>query len=229
MTIRRACAALHFDRSTYHYQSRRTDPAFLKKRIKEICETHVRYGYRRVYYILRRDGWHVNLKKVIGFTGSWVSSSATRRPSGGLRRSCARTARRRFGRTMCGQWTSCTTTGDGSQAAHPDGGRHVPTAIARDRSAVQLPWRGRGHYTGTGMPEDRLSEDDQGGQWQRVYLSGHGSVGLPARCDPRLLPPWQAHRQCVHRGVQQQAAQRMPERALVPVAARCLRKAGGLA
>lgn len=64
MTIRRACSALQFDRSTYHYQSRRTDPAFLKKRIKEICETHVRYGYRRVYYILRRDGWHVNLKKV---------------------------------------------------------------------------------------------------------------------------------------------------------------------
>ena len=55
---------MRFDRSTYHYQSRRTDPAFLKKRIKEICETHVRYGYRRVYYILRRDGWHVNLKKV---------------------------------------------------------------------------------------------------------------------------------------------------------------------
>ena len=41
------------------YQSRRTDPAFLKKRIKEICETHVRYGYRRVFYILRRDGWAV--------------------------------------------------------------------------------------------------------------------------------------------------------------------------
>src|SRR5690606_36628189 len=64
VTIRRACAALHFDRSTYHYRSRRTDPAFLKKRIKEICETHVRYGYRRVYYILRRDGWVVNMKKV---------------------------------------------------------------------------------------------------------------------------------------------------------------------
>ena len=64
VTIRRACSALHFDRSTYHYQSRRTDPAFPKKRIKEICETHVRYGYRRVYYILRRDGWSVNMKKV---------------------------------------------------------------------------------------------------------------------------------------------------------------------
>ncbi|WP_430386356.1 IS3 family transposase [Blastomonas fulva] len=62
--IRRACSALHVDRSTYHYQSRRTDPAFLKKRIKEICVTHVRYGYRRVYYILRRDGWSVNMKKI---------------------------------------------------------------------------------------------------------------------------------------------------------------------
>ena len=64
VTIRRACAALQFDRSTYHYQSRRPDPAFLKKRIKEICEAHVRYGYRRVYCILRRDGWVVNMKKV---------------------------------------------------------------------------------------------------------------------------------------------------------------------
>ncbi len=48
VTIRRAFAALHFDRSTYHYQSRRTDSAFLKKRLKEICETHVCYGHRRV-------------------------------------------------------------------------------------------------------------------------------------------------------------------------------------
>lgn len=57
VSIRRACRALPFDTSSYHYQSRQTDPAFLKKRIKETCETHVRYGYRRVYYILRRDGW----------------------------------------------------------------------------------------------------------------------------------------------------------------------------
>jgi putative transposase len=64
VSIRRACRVLPFDTSSYHYQFRRTDPAFLKKRIKEICETHVRYGYRRVYYILRRDDWSVNMKKV---------------------------------------------------------------------------------------------------------------------------------------------------------------------
>jgi len=64
VSVRRACAALRFDRSTYQYRSRRTDPAILKKRIKEICETRVRYGYRRVHYVLRREGWEVNVKKV---------------------------------------------------------------------------------------------------------------------------------------------------------------------
>ncbi|NKJ02701.1 putative transposase [Novosphingobium sp. SG707] len=64
VSIRRACRALTVDTSTYHYKSRRTDPAILKKRVREICETHVRYGYRRVHYILRRDGWPVNVKKV---------------------------------------------------------------------------------------------------------------------------------------------------------------------
>jgi len=64
VSIRRACKVLPFDTSSYHYKSRRTDPAVIKKRIKAICETHVRYGYRRVYHILRREGWVVNAKKV---------------------------------------------------------------------------------------------------------------------------------------------------------------------
>jgi putative transposase len=63
VSIRRACGALRFDRSTYHYQSSRPDQAGLEKRIKDICETRVRYGYRRVHVLLRREGWHVNRKK----------------------------------------------------------------------------------------------------------------------------------------------------------------------
>ena len=34
------------------------------KRIWEICETRVRYGYRRVHVLLDRDGWGINFKKV---------------------------------------------------------------------------------------------------------------------------------------------------------------------
>ncbi|OWY08455.1 hypothetical protein B6V73_20145 [Thioclava sp. JM3] len=64
VSIRRACGALRFDRSSYHYKSRRTDPAELNRRIKEICETRVRYGYRRVYVVLDREGWDVSIRKV---------------------------------------------------------------------------------------------------------------------------------------------------------------------
>ncbi len=51
-------------RSTYHYQHRRPEQADLKKRIKEIDETRVRYGYRRIHVLLRREGWQVNAKRV---------------------------------------------------------------------------------------------------------------------------------------------------------------------
>lgn len=42
ISIRRACGALRFDRSTYHYTSRRTELAGIAQRIREICETRVR-------------------------------------------------------------------------------------------------------------------------------------------------------------------------------------------
>ena len=57
ISIRRACEALRFDPSSYHYKSRRTGQAALELRIREICETRVRYGYRRVHVLLRREGW----------------------------------------------------------------------------------------------------------------------------------------------------------------------------
>ena len=63
VSIRRACRVLKFDTSTYHYKSRRAGQAMLERRIKEICETRVRYGYRRVHVLLRREGWMINMKK----------------------------------------------------------------------------------------------------------------------------------------------------------------------
>jgi putative transposase len=77
VSIRRACEALRFDTSSHHYKSRRARcpaaicpqtmrggrGAGLELRIKEICETRVCYGYRRVHVLLRREGWRVNIKK----------------------------------------------------------------------------------------------------------------------------------------------------------------------
>ncbi|SHE60487.1 putative transposase [Ruegeria intermedia] len=63
VSIRKACEAICFDISTYHYKSRRTDQAAVDRRIKEIAETRVRYGYRRVHVLLLREGWVINMKK----------------------------------------------------------------------------------------------------------------------------------------------------------------------
>jgi putative transposase len=64
VSIRRACGVLRFRRSTYHYKSRRPSQATLRKRIREIAETRVRYGYRRIHVLLEREGWQVNHKRV---------------------------------------------------------------------------------------------------------------------------------------------------------------------
>ena len=63
ISIRRACAAIRFDPKTYRYKSRRPGQAALEQRIKEICQTRVRFGYRRVHVLLRREGWQINQKK----------------------------------------------------------------------------------------------------------------------------------------------------------------------
>jgi putative transposase len=64
VSIRRACAALQAERSSYHYQGKRQDPVALKARIKAIAETLVRYGYRRITVLLKREGWDVNGKRI---------------------------------------------------------------------------------------------------------------------------------------------------------------------
>jgi putative transposase len=63
ISIRRACGALCFDRSTYHYKHRRPEQASLRKRIHELAESRVRYGYRRIHILLRREGWGINHKR----------------------------------------------------------------------------------------------------------------------------------------------------------------------
>ena len=60
---RRACEVVGLQRSVYYYKSTRDDRA-LRQRICEIAATRVRYGYLRIHVLLRREGWHVNHKRV---------------------------------------------------------------------------------------------------------------------------------------------------------------------
>ncbi len=65
LSERRACTILIVNRRAVRYQSLRRDvDTVLRLRIKEMAATRIRYGQRRIYVLLRREGWLVNVKRV---------------------------------------------------------------------------------------------------------------------------------------------------------------------
>ena len=64
LSERRACVILDVNRRALRYRSKRVDDPVLRSRIKELAAVRVRYGYKRITVLLRREGWLVNLKRV---------------------------------------------------------------------------------------------------------------------------------------------------------------------
>ena len=62
--VRRACAVVGQCRSGWYYRPRDRDDAPLLRRMEGIAGSRVRYGYWRIYVLLRREGWQVNHKRV---------------------------------------------------------------------------------------------------------------------------------------------------------------------
>lgn len=60
----RSCKTLKIHRSSYRYKPKKDGQAFLRMRIREIAATRVRYGYRRIHILLKREGWEINHKRV---------------------------------------------------------------------------------------------------------------------------------------------------------------------
>jgi putative transposase len=61
---RRACGLLHISRSGLRYRPARDRNAALRQRLRDLARRHPRYGYRRAWAMLRREGRAVNLKRV---------------------------------------------------------------------------------------------------------------------------------------------------------------------
>ena len=61
---RRSALVLGLAVSTLRYCSCRPLQEALRARLREVAATHVRYGYRRLTVLLRREGWKVNAKRV---------------------------------------------------------------------------------------------------------------------------------------------------------------------
>lgn len=63
MCQRRACEALGVDRTTVRYDSRRPDDAEARTCIRKLAGQRRRFGYRRLHWLLCREGWTMYRKK----------------------------------------------------------------------------------------------------------------------------------------------------------------------
>lgn len=61
---RRACRLAGVARSSFRYRSVAADQTALRLRLRDLAASRVRYGYRRLHILLRREGWLVNHKRV---------------------------------------------------------------------------------------------------------------------------------------------------------------------
>jgi len=61
---RKACIAVGLARATLRHKSTKKDDSVLRKQIIEIAYARRRFGYERITWLLKRDGWSVNEKRV---------------------------------------------------------------------------------------------------------------------------------------------------------------------
>ena len=61
---RRACRLIQLYWSSYNYQPVKKDERALIVRIRDLASASVRYGYRRITVLLKREGWSVGKKRV---------------------------------------------------------------------------------------------------------------------------------------------------------------------
>jgi putative transposase len=64
LSEKRACGLMGITRWSNRYRSRRDPQDELRLRMRELAASRVRYGYRRLTVLLRREGWRVNAKRI---------------------------------------------------------------------------------------------------------------------------------------------------------------------
>jgi putative transposase len=64
LSQRHACRLLGLDRSTLRYQRKRTDDTAVRQRLRDLAAERRRFGYRRLGWMLAREGHAMNHKKL---------------------------------------------------------------------------------------------------------------------------------------------------------------------
>ena len=62
--MRKACELFHLSRRAYYYQPQVSDDGELTAALLQLAQRYPRYGYWKLYHLLRQQNWQVNHKKV---------------------------------------------------------------------------------------------------------------------------------------------------------------------
>ena len=102
LSERRACRAMGFGWASHRYQSHRDPAVELRIRLKELAERRVRYGHRRLYIVLQREGYRINHKRTYRLYSEEGLSIRTKSPK--RRRACRYRSGRSEAETMNDLW-----------------------------------------------------------------------------------------------------------------------------
>ena len=222
MSIRRACAVLGAGRSTYHYAARRPPQAVLSRRIREIAETRVRYGDRRIHVLLRREGWQVNAKRICRL---YTEEGLQLRHKTPKRRVAAKLRGDRCPPAAPNEVRAMDFLSDQLFNGRRIRILTIVDAFSRLSPAIDV----RPHYRGTDVVETLERVTAMHGTPKTIRLDNGPEFiskalnlwGLAQRRDAGLLPAGEARRQRLHRVVQWVIPGRVPERLLVPEPGGC--------
>ena len=179
MSQRRAARLIPVDRMTLRYEHHRDPQEALRVRLRELAGSRVRYGYRRLTVLLKREGWEVNAKRIYRlYTEEGLIVRTKRRKERSQRQRLAQgpaTHRNEkwsmdfvAQRLSDGRWIRVLTVVD--QFTRECLTLHADTALSGDR----------------GRP--RGAQIDHRGQRHRVRIEGDGSLGLLERSAPGFHP-----------------------------------------
>lgn len=64
VSVKKACRCVRLHRSAWYYQAHPDLQTELRQRVREIAHARVRFGYRRILMLLRREGWDLGKNRL---------------------------------------------------------------------------------------------------------------------------------------------------------------------
>ncbi len=213
---RRACALTRQHRSTQRKPSIRDPRLEIRRRMHEIVQTRIRYGYRRVHILLKREGWAVGRNLVYRLYREEGLALRSKRPR---RRKMAVHRETRHRPKQLNEAWSLDFIHDQLSNGEKFRALTIVDVFSREALAIEVGQRLRGEHVvevlnrlvrQRGAPKYLFADNgaEFTGHLVDLWAYHHWSPD-------RLLSTGQADRQRLYRDIQWVAARRMPERPLV--------------